>query len=372
MATNTGNVAEVVRDIQPLELGGMRLKRTIAHQVFKPNDAGERVAPLLSNRLTPMSRDVENLLEERISVSLGRRSKSLPIEFVRTEENSFFHAATAAAVERDEAKFIELSHKLAELLGDSQTGRHIPGGVIIVVQARDGLNRRLLLVFKCEKLDGLSGVQHEEDTIIEIAKDLLLTPGSTLYKVCALVQLSSGTEPENFQGYLFDGGLVKAQSLKPVQYFAQGFLGAQIAQSGRAETYKLYMAAIQMANEVDMTTAERLALKVNLESYLRVPEDAEEAGPDGRFISAEELVERYVDAKYKDDFEAGLRSLGVAEGPIVLDPIDLKNQISKTTMEFGPGLRLTGPADVINGSVRVQEDDEGIVVRIAAPVNAIR
>lgn len=350
----------------------MRLSRTIAHQVFQPNDAGERVAPLLSNRLTPMSRDVVRLLEERISVSLGRRSKSLPIEFVKIEDGSFFYTASNATVEQDETTFIELSHKLAELLGDSQTGRHIPGGVVIVVQARDARNRRLLLVFKCEKLDGLTGVRHEEDTIIEIAKDLLLTPGSTLYKVCALVQVGNGTDREDFQGYLFDGGLVKGQSLKPVQYFASGFLGAKVAQSGRAETYKLYMASIEVANELGMSATEKIALKVNLESYLRVPENGRDDEADGRLISAEELVERYIDERYKDDFEAGLQRAGVAVGPIVLDPIDLKNQIGKTTMEFGPGLRLSGPSEVINGSVHVQEGDGEIIVRIAAAVNTVK
>ncbi len=366
--------ASATRSIPPLDLAGLSIKRVIAHQVFKPRPGGDPIAPKLSNSLTPVGPSVSLILEDRIGESLGKRSWSVPIEFEKIDVGSYFHLASALSTTESDNEFVKHSHSLTLLLGEIQArNRTYPGGILIVIQAEDGHHNPVSLVFKCELVNGLSGSEVDESTILEAVEDLLLTSQSTTHKVCALVKTGKGTAPSDFLAYLFDGDMKKGGELRPAKYFAHGFLGASLAITGRMETTTLYNGVVAVANELEMTPAERLALKSNLDSFVSLPPGSKLNGPQ-IVVKARDFVTRHVPPGLQDDFEKSLKAKGVSQGPIPLDPIDLESTLkrNRTFLSLGNDLVLSGPTDLLTANVTFNEEDGSMIIKVPMAPTALQ
>ncbi|MFC2038948.1 nucleoid-associated protein, partial [Chloroflexota bacterium] len=166
-----------------IQLTNLRIRRIIAHQVFKRTITGEMVNPKFSTEQTILDQPGTTALQTRITEALGNDSHSIEMFIEQSDDGSTYDYCNKL-IESNAEEFVAVSQSLAEKLAHSQTSQNIPGGIVVIFDGLIGQqDNRLIGIIKAEIHEGFSLQTSTDKLLLTFISDLLLTPSQRLYKI---------------------------------------------------------------------------------------------------------------------------------------------------------------------------------------------
>lgn len=255
---------------------GLTIQRIIAHRIFPRANDKSMTAAKLSQQLLTFDQDALDVLQMRITEALAAKSHGIEMSINSTLADSFLNLS-ASTMHSDEAKFIEVSKRLANKLTEAQYSSGAPGGILTVISGLVGEDQLpFLCVIKAETQSGFRATENAVQITMELISELLLTPTQKFYKVGFVIEKShskpddSGNfNPDFFRAFLFDHLMSSTDTKKAAAYFYNKFLGMNISKSSKKLTQDFYENTISFINTSEVSEEEKLNLHEALRSELR-------------------------------------------------------------------------------------------------------
>ena len=330
----------------------INFKRIVLHNVFRP-DANGQVEPRCGTALIVLEPKAQGKLEERLSSALGKGASSLEMEIAQDGVTSCFHSATKL-LDLEDADFISSSEALADLHTTAHTSKGWPDGTLVIIHGTVGAaNRRCVFIVKAEKQSGFRSAEVDDNIIMELLEDLILTPSSKLYKVGVFVETDQSSlgqdirNPNDFRAYVFDKNIQARDDRRAAQYFYSGFLGLKIPQNAEQRTRDFHEYTTNFIKEANLTTEERVDLQQALYTYLKVDQ--------GQTIQTSSFAEKYIKPELQDDFTAYMEKKNFPTNAVQKDLTLIKNKLKNRKMNYDTGVKLIAPADRFKELINVLE-----------------
>jgi hypothetical protein len=348
------------------EFINFKIERIITHEVFQRNESREIIPPIMSEQLTFLDDDGKDELAVRIVEAVGKDSKSIEMDIVKTGSNSVNDYVNQIFTHANDSTFIEMSKNITLSLAEAQTSRNFPGGILVVINGTTSLNgNKYIAIIKAE-LQG--GFQKRSDKTIAYVKDLLLTPQQKLYKIGIFL------ESKNYKhrAFVYDFNMSKSQENGMAAYFYEQFLGCTISHTDKYLTNMFYH---ETKNFIDKSghynDEEVFDLHTHLYSYLK---------SDIGTVSVTEFSNLYIsDTKKKDSFNNYMQNkIGedVFSRSISKDISDIKTKLRIRKVTFSNNVKISAPSDEFENNVQIIDEfeREGRVItsiEIAGKINGL-
>ncbi|MHB1850142.1 MAG: nucleoid-associated protein [Acidimicrobiales bacterium] len=226
------------------DLGRLRVKRVIVHEVPYHLATSTSVQPVLSEVESPLDQEVRNFFRERIAGSLG--SSAYDVEF----DGSTTSPLPRLVLDGLSAKtttFVEMSQEMARHLYLCQKGNS-PEGLLTVCEV-DVAGHRGLAVLKLEREQGarveLAVTPGGRTFSVQHLRDLMLTERTKVFKVGLFVQI--GSDLASIDGAVCD--TQKSYDGTVAHFFLEQFLGCRLRERPELTTKRFFEATERFINE---------------------------------------------------------------------------------------------------------------------------
>ncbi len=335
----------------------MRIKRVIIHQIFKRDENGKIIPPILSSSCSSKNSPYFSKIQERIVKSLGNESHSIRMEFINIEENSVFQLIKEYwKTSGDENKFIELSILLTHKLSDVQNNRKFPGGVIICVEGTvQGSCKPFFCIIKAEMQDGFSLKKENEILNFSYIDDIFMTKNEKFQKLGFFINNVANSDnilPENVDCYVFDSNTDPSISKAKAEYFYKTFLGTNFRKDSNVQTNNFVLATKKFIKNIEaIDDIKKIELSTALISYIK---------SDGtKIINPIDFANTIFDTPETIDlYKKHLIENSVGLESIFKDTSMLGNTIKYRSLCFKNNVKLQIPIDEFEDSVEISKDKE--------------
>lgn len=330
----------------------INIERVAVNKILPKTKHTEAGQVIYIQQLVDLSPATVQMVQDRLyDAALSSKYFQLGIE--DDSDSGFFgHAKDLHA--SDDNKFIEYSGAIAELLADTMVTGTIPGGYLLVVQARtDRTDKKVIVVIKADVHD----VVTLNGNAINIIEEVFLSPSKKFLKFGLLFEYNT-PQKEDFSGFAFPnnewGAFVFDQQFrvdsKLAEYFYRDFLGFTTKYNAKIQSANFY-------NETEnfiMKNVLGLNDKVDLLNLLdfEFTQNISEAD-----ISPREFADKYIhdealNEDYKDEIAEYLP--GIIEKNASL----FKNRLFNKKISFRNNIKLTGSKDAIDANVQIITNQE--------------
>ena len=282
------------------------------------------------------------------------------LDIERVEDGSFF--ALASSLEGSTREdFIGTSEKLAANLARTQKSSSIPGGYFILLEGTYGEAKvPMAAVIKAEPHDALRYVVMDDGSVsIELLKSVFLSPSQKLLKIGILSQREepAGDEVNDvYQAVLYDAQFRGEQT--PAEYFYREFLGLTTLQNARIQSRRFFEKTEEFVRGMETTEFNKEDLQLALRNEFNSGDSVTLAPREfaHQHIPSEEVRQEY--QRQVVDF---------MPDSFIVDPGLIQHQIRTRKIEFENKVRISGPEDAFNNSVRIiEQSQDHVVIRIEA------
>ncbi|WP_298384503.1 nucleoid-associated protein [Ferrimicrobium sp.] len=217
------------------DLGRLRVKTVIVHEVPYHLATGASGEPVLSEVESPLTQDVRNFFKERIASSLG--SAAYDVELDGSTTSPVPRLILDNLTSRKNG-FVAMSQEMARHLYLCQKGNS-PEGLLTVCEVTIG-DQGGLAVLKLEKEEGarveLADTEGGRTLSVQHLHDLMLTERTKVFKVGLFVQ--TGDDRDSIEGSVCDtqrgyGGTV-------AHFFLEQFLGCRLREQPEITTKRFF------------------------------------------------------------------------------------------------------------------------------------
>lgn len=319
---------------------GLIVQKFICHRIYPKDTQKEITPPKLSTKLIPLSVEIKNTIQKRLTKALGSKSHGIEMSIVNADPGSFFDIATKI-LHGNEQTFIENSKFFAKKLTQAQFNTNAPGGILLVISGRVGNDSKpFLCVIKAEPQDGLNAKDDDEGTTIEYLEQLLLTDSNRLFKIGFLVEEFTNQKnkilPQNYRAFLFDHLMTLKETRDAAAYFYNTFLGMSIAESSKKLTLNFYEYTAQFIDTSDLSEE----AKLDAHEALRVTLRSEEAT-----LSVNDFAQAHLPEEKRDFYENFMKDKGFPQNSVSKDTAFITNLLScRRVYKFNNDVRITTPS----------------------------
>ncbi len=309
------------------------------HEILKKEPNEQHAKTITSESLILMENDVEDLIKTRLVDAAGKHSRAFELEIEEKEDGSFFDICHKLE-QLEDNDFIESSKDIAELLASSQTKSNIPGGYLIIIEAKHPLSLQLLyIVIKAELHTALA---KEGELHLKKISDIFLSPSQKLYKIGILSKRQTEIETE-YSAYLFDDQF-RLDSF-PATYFYKDFLGFDASQNSKLLSQEFYNSTsnfidTQLSSWEKKTSASNLLKAEMLDNQQNILNP--KLFGEKCFSDEIEVLDQY--------HEEILKKFPLS---FTKDSTLLKKKIEKDSMKFNDNVVISGPNNNFNLNVNV-------------------
>lgn len=329
----------------------LTVERLTLHHVFKRAPGGERVTPIYARSVFRPEGDIKRLIEQRLVKAVANQSKAMTVDIVKTGADTTFQLGRQAAF-ASEDEFIRLSTRITDALADAQTTQVPPEGFLFIIHGATGYPALpFIALMKAEPQSGFS-IDESDAISLTLLDQLVLTPASKLYKVGIFVErdgdLSNDMDAKGWEAVVFDQRMTQADRQNASKYYYDTFLGCALPKDSAYLTKRFYELTSHYANNAISSPQEQADTKTALYSYLKI-----DVSPT---ISVEEFTERYLsdDADRATDFKNFMESEKFSTQAFSKDIGDIKSKLSRRTVSFPSGIRLTGSVESFSENVKIE------------------
>lgn len=330
------------------EFVNFSIERIITHEIFQRNESREIIPPIMSEQLTFLDDDGKDELAIRIVEAVGKDSKSIEMDIVKTESDSVNDYVNQVFTNTNDSTFIEMSKNIALSLAEAQTSRNFPGGILVGIDGTTGLNgNKFIAIIKAE-LQG--GFQKRSDKTIAYVKDLLLTPQQKLYKIGIFLE----GEDNKHRAFVYDFNMSKSQENGMAAYFYEQFLGCTISHTDKYLTNRFYHETRNFIDDSGLFNDEEIFdLHTHLYSYLK---------SDTGTINVTEFSNLYIsNTEKKDAFNNHMQNkIGddAFSRSISKDISDIKTKLRMRKVTFSNKVKISAPSDEFENNVQIIDEFE--------------
>ena len=328
------------------------IDRIIIHQVYRRDQDGTRIDPLQSHEYTNFAQEAMQTFKTRVISALGHDSKAVQMEIVN-QEPGYLPSLADHMVDQESDTFAVSSFDIAKKLTDAQQTRAIPGGIIVVFDGKQGLDRRKFLgIIKAEVHSGYEKEINPETNEISLkfVEELLLTPGSRLYKTAGFFEKSSYNTPssdlnDRWSVMVSDYQISKVDGKAAAKYFYSDFLGCGYPHTSARTTKHFFDATKAFIANLDIKQTDKIDMFNALTAYLKIEVSST--------ISASEFAERYFDVDTQDKFINYIEDSGLPATAFTKDIEHIKSKLKHRKLRFKSNITLIAPSEIFNELVNI-------------------
>lgn len=322
----------------------LRINRLVMHRIVAKTADVDHATVEYNDTLIPIDREIQKILIDRLSQSLGKYSKSFELSVEDEADGSTFRFIKDLVNQNDDG-FIAISHDIADLLADAQGNKgNVPGGYLLIIDCTNYDNHPVYILMKAESHNALNIVGNSAQAL----QNIILSPAQKLYKSAAFEKIgnSNPLTKNDFRAHLFDSQFNSGTKL--ASYFYKDFLGLTISGNAPIETKNFYNLMVSTTEAAFADHVDSLNHIKNQVVSLLTSEVATISPRDAIInIVPEEQRDLYI-RKVANEFE----------GAIVKDISLLHYQLNNRTIKLGQGLKLYGPTNLFNNDAVTIENDE--------------
>lgn len=347
----------------------LSIDRVIFHKIFK-RDINGIVEPKYNKTCEEISGIEKSTIEERVVDVMGKTSKSMKMDIVQTDIGSvFYYISDFFRTERDDMQFIELSKKITQKLVNAQNNRRIPGGVVMVLDGRTGINREHFIgIIKAEEDNGFTTNDISDGQMtLKYLNNLLLTKNQKIYKVAFIQDKRKDEEirlPEDVDVYIYDSNNSVNNAEAKATYFYEGFMGCAFPKSSNFVTKDFYTHTKEFVKGYsDFNGEQKMDLFNALYTYMKI-----NVNP---VISIKEFSDMYIkDSTAKDNYIKYMSDKKVPSNNIKKDLSLIVSKLKKRRIKFTKNIELTAPAENFRDLIKIEEMEDGTKIEIKAQISS--
>lgn len=330
----------------------MSISRIIIHQIYRLEPDGVRIPPTQNHEFTNFAPEALETFKARVISALGYDSKAVEMEIVN-QENDGLPSIINDMINQENDDFAVSSYDIAKKLANAQQTKSIPGGIVVVFDGEQGPDRNHFLgIIKAEVHSGYEKVKDPEtkEISLKFVEELLLTPGTRLYKTAGFFKKSMPGNPsnnlnDNWAVMVSDNQFSKVDGKTAAHYFYSDFLGCGYPQTSARTTKQFYDASKLFIENLDVSLTRKIELYNALTAYLKL-----ETAPT---ISAVTFAERYFDTDTQDAFTAHIRREGLPGTAFTKDLEHIKSKLRMRKIRFNSNIKIIAPSDTFTELVEI-------------------
>lgn len=328
-----------------VDLKNFRIMGLIAHEVPVRGDDGV-TGPTLSEVESPIQAEWRNYFRERLTESLA---KSVTVGF--DEDTTSPVPDLLTNYFKTQTKFVALSQSLATRLYEAQSRRNNAGLLIVIRGQIDEAKtpRKALAVLKLEKESGIRAKQSsllgKKTFVIEHLRDLMLTQNTKVFKA----GLFHETEDDPICSHVSDNQL-GFQASNEIALFFLKYLGCKSKQEAQIVTKHFFHAAEAFIN----TAVQDPKLQARYHNAL-----LSELQSQKRLITPIGFAQEHLLTEDRSKFLSSLSEQDVSPTAFLKDLSLVKGQIGETELILKSGISISGPPEVFEKAVRMQDGRDG-------------
>jgi hypothetical protein len=340
-------------EVSGMQLINLKIDRIIIHQVFRRDQEGQKVEPLQSHDYTRFKKGAMDAFVTRVRDALGEESKAVQMQIFDQNEGDL-PRLVEDIMELGDEDFATASYDFALKLASAQQRKSIPGGILVVFTGSQGASpKRFLGVIKAEVHSGYEKVVDPKtnEISLEFVEELLLTPGTKLYKTAAFYENAQyGDEVEDLNEkwtvMISDYQISKADGKAAARYFYSDFLGCGYPETSARTTKRFYDSATEFIADLDVSPSEKSNLLNALTIYLKVEKTST--------VSSSDFANKYFDVDTQDDFRSYMEDSGVPTSAFTKDIEHIESKLKYRKLTFGGNIKFSAPSDVFAEKVAIE------------------
>ncbi|NJA04554.1 nucleoid-associated protein [Methylococcaceae bacterium WWC4] len=336
-----------------MQLLNLSIDRIIIHQIYQRNQDGNKVDPSQSHEYTNFDHTAMEAFKARVIDALGEGSKAVQMEIVNQGQNDL-PTLVDKMIDQDKASFAVSSYDIAKKLTDAQHRRSIPGGIIVIFSGKQGHPlKRFLGIIKAEIHSAYEKEvnQGTNEISLKFVEEVLLTPGTRLYKTAAFFEKSGHEDTstdlnEKWSVMISDYQISQADGKVAAQYFYSDFLGCGYPQTSARTTKLFYESASSFIVELDISETDKIDLFNALTTYLKVDTSST--------ISSSDFASKYFDVDTQDAFTGYMEDSGLPTESFTKDTTHIANKLKFRKVSFSKNIKITAPSDIFGKLINIQ------------------
>ncbi|WP_406828147.1 nucleoid-associated protein [Microbulbifer sp. ARAS458-1] len=338
-----------------MQLNNLSVDRIIIHQIYKRDEEGKVVEPRQSHEFTKFDSSAMDAFISRVRDALGEGSKAVQMEVVQ-HGDTFLPKLAATLIDQNDDDFAKSSYEVARKLSFAQNTKSIPGGIVVVFTGKQGHpQQRFLGIIKAEIHSAYEKSVNEEtqEISLKFVEEVLLTPGTRLYKTAAFFEKSTAADLENlnekFAVMVSDYQISKADGAAAAHYFYSGFLGCGYPQTSARTTMQFYNAANSFIDGLNVSAEKKCDYFNALNTYLKVGASSS--------IGAADFASNYFDPDLQDDFKAHMEDAGLPTTAFTRDLEHIEGKLKTRQVKFSKNVKIIAPSDVFKDYINIETID---------------
>ena len=337
-----------------MQLLNLNIDRIIIHQIYRRDSDGNKVAPTQSHEYTNFDQNAMESFKTRVKDALGDGSKAVQMEIVNQDQNDL-PSLIDKIIEQDDDTFSVSSYDFAKKLTDAQQMKSIPGGIVVVFSGKQGHpSKKFIGIIKAEVHSGYEKEINEKtnEITLKFVEEILLTPGTRLYKTAAFFENSNYDESssdlnDKWTVMISDYQISKTDGKAAAQYFYSDFLGCGYPQTSARTTKQFYESTRLFIADLDVPAVEKSDLLNALVTYLKVDTSST--------ISSLEFATKYLnDVDIQDTYTSYMKDLGLPDSAFTKDIEHVKNKLQFRKINFRSNIKITAPSDTFKELITIE------------------
>jgi hypothetical protein len=328
--------------------------RVIVHKIIpktKDTDAG---STLVADHLVEVSPQTLQTIQDRL-FEAASSSKYFQLAIDDSTESGFYGYAKDLH-DCPEARFIEYTGKMAQLLADAIKTGAIPGGYLIILQGKtERTDKKVIVAIKAEMHDAMTFRNNE----INLIEDVFLSPSKKFFKVGVLFEYNE-PQKEDFTEFEFPnnlwGAFIFDQQFRPesslAEYFYRDFLGFTTELNPKIQSRRFYNETEKfiLENVLELNTKRDM---LNLLDY-EFTQNTSENDISPRQFADTYIHDEVLNQDYKDDIAEYLPSI------IEKDTSLIKSKLFNKQIIFPNNIKIAGSKDAIEANVEIIANEEDL------------
>lgn len=356
----------------PAAFDNLKLNRIIVHEVLLASDLEGERQPAYSDEFMQLDPKGAQLMNKRLTDSLGSESHSVELNVELDNEGSSFDIITRLLDANDD-NFTTLSKDLAARLTNAQNSGTIKAGIAVIVDGTMGSNARptrFVALLKAESDSAFIKQKTAKGLLLKFIPDMVLGAQQRLYKIGCFVESKRRAagdgdgvrSKDDFEVIVYDHQMSNTGDNNAARYFYGTFLGCRLADNASRLTRIFYEQTSEFINGLNVTAEKRIEARQHLVSYLKSQD---------KHFSVKEFAERYLPNDLRDAFFQRFRKIQFPARNISKDIKPIQRRLQVRRLMFNSKVRISAPEEGFDELVKViEEHSEFTTVRIAGTLEA--
>lgn len=339
-----------------MQLLNLTIDRIIIHQIYRRDENGNKVTPTQSHEYTIFDQSAMQEFKSRVKDALGDGSKAVEMEIVN-QESGDLPPLVDIMTDQDNESFIVSSFDIAKKLSDAQQMKSIPGGIVVIFTGKQGAQQKKFLgIIKAEIHSAYEKSVNPEthEISLKFVEEVLLTPGTRLYKTAGFYEKLNYVEPcqnlrDKWTVMVSDYQIGKSDGKAAAQYFYSDFLGCGYPETSARTTKQFYELTCKFITTLAVPAEKRNDLLNALTTYLKVDTSST--------VSSSDFASTYFDVDTQDEFSEYIEAAGLPTGAFTKDTTYIKSNLKLRKVKFGSNVKITGPSEAFKNLVTIDTID---------------